>query len=632
MYFPEPIERRLEGGFTTAAPLTAPAASIHAIWWTCIRSLFTGLIAAAMLVSTLLEVETTQDASTPPVKAATWAGLIYASRLGECAATVHTSSSGFLLHQVVMSPLRFQRIQHLALVTNICADTNITRVGHCHGLLVWLYTRDKGVTWRAATVHTSSSGFLLHQVLVASLVQKREQRTNGQAHIVRPPCLEECVITRTCSWTAAGNKKRSIGMAQSNVSSCVLSIVASFASGLDVFKKFRQLRGKRRKTRKNASLDDEEVRLAKSLRQGPEDIGREYQRSLISVGEHFAQGDGERILNTSAAIAQTSLAEILLQLNIGLVTVINAFLGREKHDTKLDCQSLTSLSEKSRVDTIPRAVQSTSEGRNAHSTSVLSTERRSRRKPAASPKRTTARGPILARVVIADSNKPGEIAMVRPGERKKKRSSSRPSSNAQSCNSLALPGPLSTPPPQYTAVEPLTRPQHRRANTHPEKRLPQRNLSSMDVSTMQEQSRPDALRATRSTPRLERITQEYPDPVPAIPAKVPMPNITSMEPRRRLQKPTPTLCSIASDSTKLGEIPLHKWSEPVDFDAMSLVNKEAVQNGWPVMDDDLAEQKKKRGGLLRLFRRNRSAVSLPAFNLIDLAVVELISNLFCEAT
>lgn len=84
-------------------------------------------------------------------------------------------------------------------------------------------------------------------------------------------------------------------MAQSNVSSCVLSIVASFTSGLDVFKKFKELREKRkRRPRKNASLDDEEVRLARSLRQGPEDIGREYQRSISAVGEHFAQGDGER--------------------------------------------------------------------------------------------------------------------------------------------------------------------------------------------------------------------------------------------------------------------------------------------------------------------------------------------------
>ncbi|KAF7191559.1 hypothetical protein HII31_07061 [Pseudocercospora fuligena] len=439
---------------------------------------------------------------------------------------------------------------------------------------------------------------------------------------VRPPCLEECVIARTCSWTAACNSwarlrfistKRLIDMAQSNVSSCVLSIVASFASGLDVFKKFRELRGKKRKSRKNASLDDEEVRLAKSLRQGPEDIGREYQRSIISVGEHFAQGD---------VIAQTSLAEILLKLNTGLVTVINAFLSRNKHDTKLDCQSLTSLSERSRVDTchalrllyrrmlqhsasIPRGVHSTNGERkqfDAHSRSVVSTDRRSR-KTAASPKRRRVRGPMLARVVIADSNKPGEVAMVRPGERKKKRSSSGTSSKAQSCISLALPAPLPPPPPQYSAVEPAKRPQHHRASTHPEKRLPQPKSSSTDVSTMQERTRPDALRATRSTPRLERTTQEYPDPVPEIPA--PLPGAKPMEPRRRLQKPTPTLYSIASDSTKLGEIPLHKWSEPVDFDAMSLANKEAMKNGWPVMDADLTGQKKKRGGFLRLFRRNR---------------------------
>lgn len=332
-----------------------------------------------------------------------------------------------------------------------------------------------------------------------------------------------------------------------------------------------------------------------------------------------------RTLKNATVIAQTSLAEILLKLNTGLVTVINAFLSRNKHDTKLDCQSLTSLSERSRVDTchalrqlyrrmvqkstsIPRAIHSTAGERkqlDAHSKSVVSTDRRSR-KPAASPKRTRVRGPTLARVVIADSNKPGEVAMVRPGERKKKRSSSGTSSKAQSCSSLALPAPLPTPPPAYTAIAPAARPQHHRASTHPEQYLPQRKSSSMNVSTMHGRTRPDALRATRSTPRLDRITQEYPDPVPAISAAVPLPSAKSMEPRRRLQKQTPTLYSIASDSTKLGEIPLHKWTEPVDFDAMSLVNKEAMKNGWPVINDDLTGQKKKRGGLLRLFRRNRS--------------------------
>lgn len=82
-------------------------------------------------------------------------------------------------------------------------------------------------------------------------------------------------------------------MAQTNVSSCVISIIASYTSGLDVFKKFRESRkSRKRRSKKNASVDDEELRLARSLRQGPEDIGREYQRSIQFAGDQFAHGDG----------------------------------------------------------------------------------------------------------------------------------------------------------------------------------------------------------------------------------------------------------------------------------------------------------------------------------------------------
>ena len=92
-------------------------------------------------------------------------------------------------------------------------------------------------------------------------------------------------------------------MAQTNVSSCVLSIVTSFTSGLDVFKKFQQARGKRRRrNKKDASVDDEELRLARSLRQGPADIGREYQKSVQDVGEGFAFGDGKTCTAHSKAL------------------------------------------------------------------------------------------------------------------------------------------------------------------------------------------------------------------------------------------------------------------------------------------------------------------------------------------
>lgn len=82
-------------------------------------------------------------------------------------------------------------------------------------------------------------------------------------------------------------------MAHTNVSSCVLSIVASFSSSLDVFKQLRDKRRRSKRPRSNKTIDDEELRLAKSLRQGPEDIGREYQKSIQIAGDYFAIGDGE---------------------------------------------------------------------------------------------------------------------------------------------------------------------------------------------------------------------------------------------------------------------------------------------------------------------------------------------------
>lgn len=99
------------------------------------------------------------------------------------------------------------------------------------------------------------------------------------------------------------------------------------------------------------------------------------------------------------------------------------------------------------------------------------------------------------------------------------------------------------------------------------------------------------MRATQSTPKLVPATVDHPPP-----------------PRRR--KETPTFYSAASGSTKLGEIPMHKWAEAYDFDAMSLKNREAMAAGWPRLleEEDAAVEKKKRGRIFRLFRR-REAVA-----------------------
>lgn len=100
--------------------------------------------------------------------------------------------------------------------------------------------------------------------------------------------------------TAAPQRK----MANANVSSSVLSIIASFSSGLDVFKKLGEKRKKKkRRSRAEEQTDVDELRLSRSLRQGPEDIGREYQRcSHTALGDHIAIGDGKYICPPSETL------------------------------------------------------------------------------------------------------------------------------------------------------------------------------------------------------------------------------------------------------------------------------------------------------------------------------------------
>ena len=61
---------------------------------------------------------------------------------------------------------------------------------------------------------------------------------------------------------------------------------------------------------------------------------------------------------------------------------------------------------------------------------------------------------------------------------------------------------------------------------------------------------------------------------------------------------------MASDTTKIGEIPLHKWAVPYDFEQMSILNREAERNGWPLNQlDESQVNRKKKFGLFRLFGR-----------------------------
>jgi hypothetical protein len=83
-------------------------------------------------------------------------------------------------------------------------------------------------------------------------------------------------------------------MAHANVSNGILTIIASFSNGLDVLKKLRHSKKTSPKRTKAAQRNDEDaLRLSRSLRHGPEEIGREYQAgSMRCDSERYAMGDG----------------------------------------------------------------------------------------------------------------------------------------------------------------------------------------------------------------------------------------------------------------------------------------------------------------------------------------------------
>lgn len=79
--------------------------------------------------------------------------------------------------------------------------------------------------------------------------------------------------------------------------SYIISLIAAFNDGLDVFKKLRKRRRGKRKARRaktQTALQEkggDELRLSRSLRKGPVDIQNEYERHYRAKGERFAVGD-----------------------------------------------------------------------------------------------------------------------------------------------------------------------------------------------------------------------------------------------------------------------------------------------------------------------------------------------------
>jgi predicted Zn-dependent peptidase len=76
--------------------------------------------------------------------------------------------------------------------------------------------------------------------------------------------------------------------------SSVFALISAFTNGLDVFKKLRERKAKKkRKQQEELEAAKEEVRLSQSLSRGPMDIRSEYENNYALHGERYREGDGE---------------------------------------------------------------------------------------------------------------------------------------------------------------------------------------------------------------------------------------------------------------------------------------------------------------------------------------------------
>jgi hypothetical protein len=441
-------------------------------------------------------------------------------------------------------------------------------------------------------------------------------------------------------------------MAQTTDSS-VFSIITAFTSGLDVFRKLRERRRvkKKRKASKGSGEKEsgEHLRLSKSLRRGPVDIEREYEKQRAKHGRRYEIGDGGSIVppvqprqrrqknNTLTcfllAIANTSLTKTLVKLNTGLVNIITSFLCCKGGDTQLDYKSLTSLSDISRLEAVEalgqlskRLSQSSPTpllpsgscsrcgcGRHrgackktgkpaltkANSVEALggrdnkhnekekqkSTKSRSRQPPAAH----TVDSDCKVRMVHLSSASEPQLAIVRSRPRNRRTTSSS-SSSSQSGNCTAR-----TPPPAYSSPHPsppLSPPSSHMA--HP---FPQQAYPVVPPQTPRPQN--------QFLPSQQQFLYPTPSPSPSPPQPMPSPAYSAPILRRRADKATPSTFTFASDSTKLGEIPMNKWNIPFNYAEMQRLNEEYYAGSSNVTFDQ--EYKPKRPGLFgRMFGKKKA--------------------------
>ena len=354
--------------------------------------------------------------------------------------------------------------------------------------------------------------------------------------------------------------------------------------------------------------------MNQSLRRGPIEIEEQYGKGLQTHGHVFDAGD---------ACARLELNSVLLKLNSGLVELISSFiknLGRTK--MQLDYEGLTALSDASRVQA-RNSLSSLSQrlspplyghlGARAANDDNKIHKKKSRTADAAgksAPRHRHKAIPEGEYYTISKQDSETQIALVRPAPRARRTlsmDSAKTGSSRTPIQKEARTGKASN------------RAARRSSSTGRDKAAPTPPMPLTTDDTNILQPIREAITTPVTASRSQQAGGRMPEAQNPPPRTSPGPTqhtaqgvknaslgvSTVLEltaiPRRRPTVYTETMYTMTTASTKLGEIPMTKWTMPYDFAEAERLNTLAETTMWVNTQEPTG--RKKPGLIKRLFGR-----------------------------
>ena len=394
---------------------------------------------------------------------------------------------------------------------------------------------------------------------------------------------------------------------------------------MNVFDRIKTRTNSKKHHRKHSKLNNDERHLHESLTHHPHQIRAEHDKHVSRHGHRFSQGD---------VLAHTSLNQTLFQLNSGLVSIISYALSGDNQKRDLSRQSLLSLSGRAatealtaldqlhqRISSTPRLALPAPPQYTKHEDGSSAEEGRSRK---SKPNMLTPYIPTKEKKDVGSEilgrggwvrNRNGSSVVLASASTSSKSSHKR--SNSSRSTPLSSPreeksDPMSKPPLKHTMPSASSRTSSIASSAvinsnNTIRQSEKRHRPAVQGMGLQPDdliiASPDAFAIAPLSPTLPKMIP------PPIPPKIPLeskPRPAVYPPQQRIYRPRPpSVATFMTASTKVGEIPEHRWN-----DQQALANigpKEVKLRPLPYVIPPPLEEAKKKGRGFKFWKSSSKA-------------------------